>query len=451
MTNRKMKWTIFGVTTAGNFASMMDFSSVNIALYKMADAFAMPVSTVQWVMLSFQIVMTSLLIFCGRLSDIVSRRKLYTAGFAVFAAGGYASYLAPDFVWLLCARVFQSVGGAILISNSFAVVSSVFEGRERGKALGFLGAVVHLAGMTAPVLGGWLIETFQWRAVFLPGAVVATLAVIPSGRLIPVAERKGSAFVDVSGTVLLFLSVSSLLLTVANGLSAAVVLVFAVSVVLFLIRESTARDPLMDLTLFRNKPFLFGNSALLVSYCAMYPNTILFPFYTQGALHLSAKTTGEMIFPFSLSYLITAINTGSFSPRKRMFFGMILLAAGLFGFSQSGLETSSIYLITMQIIMGIGNGLFQPSANTAIMNAVGTEQAGTAGGVLSLSRNTGIAVGSVLSVAMFEAVKNSAAAKTGVENAVLSAYHISLYAGMGFAALCLSFVWLSASRKGKVS
>ena len=450
MKSTLMNRTIFAVTTAGNFASMMDFSSVNIALYKMAESFAMPVSAVQWVMLAGQIVMTSLLIFCGRLSDIVNRRKLYTAGFVVFAVGGYASYFAPGFVWLLVARVFQSVGGAILIANSFGIVSSVFEGKARGKALGFLGAVVHLAGMTAPVLGGWLIEAFDWRAVFLPGAVVATIAAVPSARFIPVSERRKGVSVDIIGTVLLFLSVSSLLLMVANGVSFFVCLSFAVSAVLFPIREKKAAQPLIDLALFKNKPFLFANLALAVSYWAMYTNTILFPFYAQGALHLNAKTTGEMIFPFSLAYLIVAIFTGSFQPHKKMLAGMIILSFGLFGFSQTGLETSCIFLITMQVIMGMGNGLFQPSVNTAIMNAVGKENTGTAGGVLSLSRNTGIATGSVLAVALFEAVKNSARGSgISLEKSFVSAYHTGLYAGIFFAAICLLFIVLSMPRKGK--
>ena len=379
---------------------MLDFSSVNIALYQISNSFALPVSTVQWVMLSYQIVLTSLLIFFGRLGDLTNRKKLYTAGFFLFGAGALAAYSAQSFAFLLAARTVQGIGGSILIANSFSIVSLIFKGKQRGKALGFMGAVTHLAGMSAPVVSGFIIEHFAWRCIFLPGVFIsAAAALIASAALFLHHERKVSA-------------------------------------------------PLVNFHLFENKAFLFGNLALMTSYWAMYPNTVLFPFYSQGVLENSAQLTGELILPFSLFYLITSINTGTLPPYKRMVCGISLMGAALVLFAQTTLTTSNILLILMQILIGVSNALFQPSANAAILSCAPKQNIGMASGIMSLFRNTGIATGSVLSVTMFERYKAALLTQgADMKNAFLGAYHFSLYIGAMFAVLCL--FWLIIAVRAK--
>ncbi len=444
-----IKWWIFCVTSLGNFIGMLDFSSVNIALYKISQAFELPVSTVQWIMLSYQIVLTSLLIFFGRLGDTVNRRKLHSFGFLMFGTGACLSCFSVNFSMLLFARTVQGVGGSVLISNSFGIVSSIFKGRQRGKALGFMGAVTHLAGMTAPSISGFLMETFSWRAIFLPSCLLSFLAFFPAARIIPAAKSSKKTTIDVIGTFFLMSGIATLLFAIAELPSSGVfsiktgILVLSVifCLSLFVRHENKTAAPLVDFKLFVSPAFLFSNLALMISYLAMYPNTILFPFYSQGVLENSAALTGLLILPFSLFYLITAILTGTLNPQKRMIVGMTLLGMGLFLFSTTTFKTPLAALILMQTVMGIGNAFFQPSVNTAILNATPKDDAGMAGGILSLFRNTGIAVGSVISVGIFETHKNYLAGKGLAEkDALLSSYHFTLYCGIGFSLLCLMFI-----------
>lgn len=444
-----IKWVIFGVTSLGNFIGMLDFSSVNIALYKISQAFELPVSTVQWVMLSYQIVLTSLLTFFGRLGDMVNRRKLYTCGFLVFGAGACLSYFSANFCMLLIGRTVQGVGGSILISNSFTIVSSIFKGRQRGKALGFMGAVTHLAGMTAPSISGFLMEAFSWRAVFLLSGSVAFTAALPALRVIPAGYVLKKTPIDVKGTVLLMAGVASLLFMIAESPSWGIVsaqtgisvLTVVLCLFLFVRHENKTKAPLVNFDLFVSPAFLFGNLALMISYLAMYPNTILFPFYSQGVLDNSPFVTGLLILPFSLFYLICAISTGTLNPQKRMIAGITLLGFGSFLFSTTGMSTPLAVLVLMQIVMGIGNAFFQPSVNTAILNATPADSTGMASGVLSLFRNTGIAVGGVVSVGIFETYKNYLTGLGSAEReALLLSYHFALYCGIGFAVLSLFFV-----------
>ncbi len=427
---------------------MLDFSSVNIALYQISNSFALPVSTVQWVMLSYQIVLTSLLIFFGRLGDLTNRKKLYTAGFFLFGAGAAGAYFAQTFPVLLAARTVQGVGGSILIANSFSIVSLIFKGKQRGKALGFMGAVTHLAGMSAPVVSGFIIEHFEWRSIFLPGVFIASVAVFLSWRFIPASFHRKKTAVDVVGTFLLAASVSLLLYMLAEGASWQIAAALIASAVLFLLHEKRISAPLVNFELFKNKAFLFGCLALMTSYWAMYPNTVLFPFYSQGVLENSAQLTGELILPFSLFYLITAVNTGTLPPYKRMVCGICLMGIALILFAQTTLTTANILLILMQILIGVSNALFQPSANAAILGCAPKQNIGMASGIMSLFRNTGIATGSVFSVMMFEHGKADLLARgTDMKNAFLGAYHFSLYIGATFAVLCL--FWLIIAIRAK--
>ena len=458
MRSGSIKWVIFGVTSLGNFIGMLDFSSVNIALYNISQTFDLPVSTVQWVMLSYQIVLTSLLTFFGRLGDMVNCRKLYTCGFLIFGTGACLSYFSINFFMLLFARTVQGLGGSILISNSFSIVSSIFKGRQRGKALGFIGAVTHLAGMTAPSISGFLIEAFSWRAIFLPSCLISFTAVFLAARVIPAGHVLKKMPIDVTGTLLLMAGVASLLFMIAEtpswgilSVQSAISLLPVVFCLFFFVRhENKTKAPLVSFDLFVSPAFLFGNLALMVSYLAMYPNTILFPFYSQGVLENSASLTGLLILPFSLFYLITAVTTGTLNPQKRMIFGMLLLGTGLLLFTTADKTTPLAALVVMQIVMGVGNAFFQPSVNTAILNATPKDSTGMASGILSLFRNTGIAVGSVISVGIFETYKNYLTDQgTAAKEALLSSYHFALYCGVGFALLCLIFIIKSISLQKK--
>lgn len=444
-----VKWVIFAVTSLGNFIGMLDFSSVNIALYRISQAFDLPVSAVQWVMLSYQIVLTSLLTFFGRLGDGVSRRKLYACGFLVFGTGALLSGTAVNFGVLLFARTVQGIGGAILISNSFSIVSGVFKGRSRGKALGFLGAVTHLAGMTAPSIGGFLLDSSSWRAIFIPGCALSFAAFLPALRILPVGKTAEKVRIDVKGTILLMIGVASLLFAVAQAPSwgilsvrtGACAVVAAVFMTFFVRHEKRAAAPLVSFHLFEKPVFLFSNLALMLSYPAMYPNTVIFPFYSQEVLGNSPTLTGLLILPFSLFYLMTAVATGTLPPKKRMFAGMILLGAGLFAFTFAGMNAAVWSLVAMQIVMGVGNALFQPSVNTVILNATPKDSTGMASGILSLFRNTGIAAGSVVSVGLYETYRqNALAGGADIRTASLSAYHFALFCGIGFALVCLTFI-----------
>ena len=303
MHTTRLKRMIFCVTATGNFAAMLNASSVNIALYKISQTFNVSVMQVQWVVLSYMIILTGLLTFFGRMGDMVDKRKLYAAGFALFGVGSVLSYFSGGFATLIASRAVQAVGGAILIANSFSIVSAVFKGKSRGRALGFLGAATHLAAMTAPSLSGLLMNFFKWQSIFVPNIAISFAGMFLALRFIPKSYGRAQMRADYGGTVLLVGGVAVLLLMIAqvpvwswNSKETALCLgALIILFVLFGMRESAAKFPLIDFSLFSNRAFLFSNFALGISYLAMGGNTILFPFYAQQVLEKAQQLQPDVI------------------------------------------------------------------------------------------------------------------------------------------------------------
>ena len=152
-----------------------------MALYEIAKDFNADINAVQWVVTGYILILSSFLMLFGKLNDVVNRRILYTTGFLVFAGGSILNILSFNLPMLILCRLIQSLGASILLSNNIAIISSVFKGKKRAKAIGFSSAMMALSGMTGPAIGGFLMHYFGWRGVFSPGGLVAvSVAVLSS-------------------------------------------------------------------------------------------------------------------------------------------------------------------------------------------------------------------------------------------------------------------------------
>ena len=218
MHNSDLKWIIIWVTVIGNFISMLDSTTVNIALYEISKSLNEPISSVQWVVVAYMLVLTVFLPFFGKLSEICPRNKLYATGFLIFSLGSFLSFLSHSLPMLVTCRCIEAFGASILVSNAVAIIASMFRGKNRGKALGMNGAIVALGSMSGPALAGILINFFGWNTVFLPGCIVSLIAAVFSYRLIPsyhppVKEQK----FDYKGFLYFTVFLFSLLTVISQG------------------------------------------------------------------------------------------------------------------------------------------------------------------------------------------------------------------------------------------
>ena len=158
MAAKRIKWLICILIISGNFLGMLDSSTVNLALFPIAQGLNVSLTQVQWVIIAYMLVLTVFLPFFGKLGDIFPKNKIYSTGFAIFALGAFLNFTANNFYLLISYRCLEALGASIMIANGMAVIATLFKGSDRGKALGLNACLVAIGGMSGPAVGGFLIN-----------------------------------------------------------------------------------------------------------------------------------------------------------------------------------------------------------------------------------------------------------------------------------------------------
>jgi len=457
------RWLIFGVAVMGTFMAVLDSSIVNVALPVIAASLGVELTTIQWVVSAYLLVITILLPLFGKVGDMYGRRRIFLLGFVIFMIGSLlcgTSYA----IWLLvAARVVQAIGASMLMANSPAIVSITFPGKERGRALGMIGTVVAIASMSGPSLGGLLVGIFNWQSIFYINLPIGLVAYILGYLILPVEEKCQQGSFDFVGALLFAVGMTGFLLVLINGQEwgwgSYIVNVIAIMTIvllsIFIWHENRVEHPMIDLSLFKRWPFLAGNLSGLLSFMAMFSNNMLLPFYLHTILLLSPTQIGLAITPFPLLMAVTAPISGYLSERISP---VILTSSGL-GIMMVGLlylstlDTQSVVwnVVIGQAVMGFGNGMFQSPNNNSVLSSVPSAKVGLASGMSALMRNVGMVSGIAVAVSVFESKRQQELAGLFLPDqatyiaAFLSAYHTALVIGACFAGLG---VIISLSRKG---
>ena len=448
MSKSQYQWTIFSIIATGSFLGMLDSSTVNVALYKISQHFQAKLEDVQWVITAYMLVLTIFLPLFGRLCDNFSKKKLYTFGFIFFAFGSFLNTNATLLPLLIGFRCIEAIGASILLSNSTAIVASIFKNKKRGKALGILGSIIALGGMLGPAVGGILINFFTWRAVFIPAIPIALLGAYFSYKIIPNNCIETKFKFDTLGFISFAIFMTSLLMLTTKARiwginSSNTIITFLILIffsLLFIIIEKNATCPLVKFELFKNKSFTLGNIALSLSYMGLFANGVLFPLYFQEILKFTPLQVGLFCLPFSIALVSTAPIAGNlagkYGSRILTTLGPILVSFGLLIFTTFKLHANILFIIIAQFLLGMGNGFFQSPTNTAIMNTASKENRGSASGILALFRNAGMIIAVSMAISIFDTlIKIFTSSKINYQNAYIYSYHITLYIGIIFSLL----------------
>ena len=426
------KWWAFGAVAIGTFASVADQVSVNVALPQIAKHFATDIPTVQWVIISYALVISALLLPMGRLADIIGLKKVYIIGSLVFALFAIGAGLSNHLGWLIGSRILQGVGAAMTQGTGMAIIAAAFPGNERGKAMGLTMSVVGTGAIVGPALGGFLVDLFGWRSVFfvnIPmmalgiGLGMAVLSNGPDrregdggkGSQRPGFDWWGAALS--TGAMLLFL------LTVTNahryGWTSPPVLValalFVALLGIFIWWELRAPSPMLNPRFFKRSIFSTGVSAGFLTFLAGSSIFFLTPFYLQRVLGYSPTQAGLVVVPGAVCMLFLGPLSGRLSDRYgwRPFTvgGLALSTISLFIFSRLT-ETSSLTMILPALILqSCGMGLFYSPNVSSVLSSVERESYGVVSSFLNLVRNAG----NVTSVAVATAIVTATMGSMGYE------------------------------------
>jgi len=410
---RSKNFALF-ILAMASFMSAVDGSVVNIALPVLSRYFNAGITQVQWVASIYGLGIVALLPLGAKLGNRYGQNKINSLGYFLFGLGSLLCAVSGSLSGLVISRLVQAAGAAMLFSLAQGIIVTIFTGAKRGAALGMIGSCVALGNILGPSLGGFLLDTFGWKSIFLINLPVAAFGAYYSHRILPAIVRKKLGIINITSLIYFVAAavsfIGALSLAERAGLRSPHIITMLCAAVLFgalLYRhDSAAQHPLLNISLYKNKVFAYGNFALVLMFMGISINAVLIPFFLQDIYHLSAFKTGTLILFYSLALVVAAPvfgrMSGKYSGRWLTVGGCAITIAGLIWYMYLGAEYIEYQIIIGQIIMGIGNGMFQSPNNNSIMSAVPRRFYNDASALNSLARNVGIVSGIAMTVNIFE-------------------------------------------------
>lgn len=439
--------------------SQLGTNVVNVALPTLVAALGVEFGAIQWVVVSYLVVVTALIVGVGRFGDQLGKKRLYLWGLAIFMAASSLCALSGTLPLLILGRAGQGLGGAILMALSFAFIGEVFPKERTGFAMGVLSTMVSFGIALGPSLGSLALAAFGWQAVFwinLPFGLLAFLLVnryLPSAVDAPKHPVPAARF-DWAGTILLALTLAaySLAMTLSGkqGFNAPIVLQLGlgalVGLVLFVAVQVKATSPLLKLAMFRN-PMLSTSMAMSVLvYAVMMATLVLGPFCLAKGLGLDTRTVGMVMTVGPLAAAAMGVPAGSIADRigarLTMIVGLTLFTIGAFAMSWVSLDGGTAIYIVAILFVSVGLAFFQTPNNTAVMADARPDQRGLVSGLLALARNLGLITGASLMGALFAHAVGDATSAPPEIVAEAMRFVFRVASAMAAAALLLSLTTL---------
>ncbi|MCX6022755.1 MAG: MFS transporter [Chloroflexi bacterium] len=430
-TNRK--YLVFFIVAVTLFTTSTSMSMMIVALPVMAEALQTDLNWLGWTLTAYQLAQGAVMPLAGRISDDFGRRRVFIACIAVFTAGSLMSAFAPNVYWLIVFRVVQAIGGGSILPAASGIVSDEFK-EKRTAALGLFTSIFPLGGVIGPTLGGWIVDSYSWREIFLVNAPVGVLVMLMAFVLLrPDPARAAYApkrSIDFGGALLFSGSILGImyaltmlgkgaggadLIVVGASFAAGVALAFA------LVRyENHVAEPALDMALMRTRPFLITNVFNMLYGACVFGFFAFIPLYAVQVYGMSVLDSGTLLAPRGLGMIIMSTifafilqRTGY---RLPIYIGMgcigagLLLLAGefhdvsLFGYGISDFH----FLMVAVTLTGFGAGMASPAANNAAIELMPTKVAAITG-LRGMFRSTGGVLGTAAIILLLSLVPDPAA------------------------------------------
>ncbi len=407
----RLRRYVLGATILASSLAFIDSTVVNVALPSIQQGFETEFRFVQWVLNGYGLMLGALILVAGGLGDLYGRRRIFLIGIILFTVASIGCAAAPSIGILIGSRVIQGVGAALLVPQSLAIITVCFPKETRGKAIGTWAAASAATTALGPPIGGFLIDAFDWRAVFWINVPLAALAIWMTLRAVPESKDPNAhGSVDWLGSVLAIVGFGAL----AYGLSAfsegldveaiiyGLIAAGLVLVIAFVYAQARVANPIMPLVLFRSRVFTGTAVVTVFLYGCLYGALFLIPFELEVHRGLSATEMGLTMASVGL-----IIGAGSrymgglsdrFGPRRFLLIGtgVVTLSCVIFALAHSSFWLG---ILLPMIVLALGMTVVVSPLTTAVMNAAPDGKSGAASGV----NNAASRVGGLFAVAIFGA------------------------------------------------
>jgi len=428
----------------------LDATIVNVALPAIHRSLKASLSGLQWTIDAYTLVIASLLMLSGSTADRVGRRRVFQIGLALFSLGSLLCALAPNLELLVIFRMLQAVGASMLNPVAMSIIRNVFEDpRERAQAIGLWGGMVGISFALGPVVGGALVDSVGWRAIFLVNVPIGLAAIVLTALFVPESRAPRARRIDPVGQVLVITMLASVTYAIIEGpttgwVSGEILGLFGVSLislVVFVSYELRRVEPLIDVRFFRSVPFSGASAIAVCAFASLGGFLFLNTLYLQDVRRLSPFHAGLYTLPMAAMALVFGPLSGRLVGRRGARPSLVMAGCGL---TISSLmlthltpTTPMAYLLLTYLIFGLGFGLVNPPITNTAVSGMPAAQAGVASAVASTSRQ----VGATLGVAIVGAAAGGAV--TGVLGKGFAAATHSgwwIMTGLGFVVLVLGLL-----------
>jgi EmrB/QacA subfamily drug resistance transporter len=383
------KRTILIVATFAAFLTPFLGSAVNLALPSIGKDLNANAISLGWVISSFILSSAIFLLPFGRFADIIGRKKIFSTGILLFTISTFLIIFSHSIFSLIVLRIFQGLSSAMIFGTSLAIITSVFQPGERGRAMGINITAVYLGLSCGPVIGGLLTQYFGWRSIFaflVPFGIISFILINIKIKT-EWADSSGERF-DWQGSVIYGISLASFMFgfsKLPSSLGWICITIGFLMAVVFLVFEKKVTNPVFDVRLIlQNRVFAFSGMAALINYSATSATGFFISLYLQYLKGLDARTAGLIMISQPIAMTLLSPIAGKLSDKKNpgviASAGMGLTAAGLILLCFINAKTPNYLIVLLLILMGIGFGLFSSPNSNAIMSSVEKHHLGVASG-----------------------------------------------------------------------
>ena len=408
--SRRRRMLVLAICCTSLLVVGMDATIVNVALPALRRDLNASVSSLQWTIGAYTLVLASFLMLAGSTADRLGRRRTFQVGLASFGLGSLLCSLAPTVGWLIAARALQAIGGSMLNPVAMSIITNTFTDRvERAKAIGVWGGVQGLALGLGPVVGGALVDSAGWRSIFWINVPIVVAAIVGTAIFVPESRAARARRFDPVGQGLVILVLGTVVYAIIEAprlgwTSTETLALFGVSLVALvtlLIYEPRHTDPLLELRFFRSVPFSGATLTAVVGFCAYGSFLFLNTLYLQDVRGFTALQAGLCTLPVAVLIVVMAPISGRVVGRwgtrvPLLVAGTAMALAGL-AFTWLTPHTPLIALLGVYVLFGLGQGTINPPITNSAVSGMPRSMAGVAASVASTSRQTGTTLGVAVS------------------------------------------------------
>ncbi len=405
---QKNRWWILVSVAMFTFMSTLDASIVNIALPTISKDMNVPMNQSEWIVSIYLMIVCACLLLFGKIGDSFGKIKVYRIGTIIFTIGSLLCGFNQSLGFLLFARIVQGIGSSMTMATNSGIITEVFPFKERGRALGSIGAFVSLGSIAGPGIGGLILSQFSWPYIFWINVPVGIITILIGEKFLPRDIIKSGKKVDMVGFSLFAVFIMTFFGAIFigqeigfNALLSIVLFIFALlSLIIFIRVEKRVSQPLITFSIFKNKVFTMSLITAVLIFSSNFFVNVVIPFYLQNARGLPASKAGLLMMVFPLLMVvgspISGFLTDKIGTKLLTFSGLFLLSVTSLMYMFLDQGTPLWYYILATGIMGLGNALFQSPNNTTVMSSVAKEDLGVAGSMNSFARNLGMVLGIAL-------------------------------------------------------